>query len=71
MIIPVQCFTCGKLIADKWTKYKDILDTHKHNNIQPADGETSEFVALKELGVKRYCCKRMFLSQVDLVEITT
>ena len=37
MIIPVQCFTCGKLIADKWVKYKEILDTHKHNNIQPDD----------------------------------
>jgi len=27
MIIPVRCFTCGKVIADKWDSYVDLLST--------------------------------------------
>ena len=26
MIIPVRCFTCGKILGDKWTYYKTELD---------------------------------------------
>ncbi|MHA2255894.1 MAG: DNA-directed RNA polymerase subunit N, partial [Candidatus Heimdallarchaeaceae archaeon] len=26
MIIPVRCFTCGSLIADKWDEYKKRID---------------------------------------------
>ena len=25
MIIPVRCFTCKKVIGDKWEKYKGII----------------------------------------------
>ena len=25
MIIPIRCFTCGKLIAHLWEKYEDEL----------------------------------------------
>ncbi len=57
MIIPVRCFTCGKVIADKWEEFKAGV----------AKGENPAEV-LDRLGVKRYCCRRMFLSHVDLVE---
>tara|TARA_Y100000361_G_C11071458_1_gene295933 strand:+ start:555 stop:824 length:270 start_codon:yes stop_codon:yes gene_type:complete len=26
MIIPIRCFTCGKVIADKWNAYKDLIE---------------------------------------------
>ena len=26
MIIPVRCFTCGKVIADKWEYYKEQVE---------------------------------------------
>ena len=26
MIIPVRCFTCGKVLADKWNYYKKEID---------------------------------------------
>jgi DNA-directed RNA polymerase I, II, and III subunit RPABC5 len=25
MIIPVRCFTCGKVTGDKWHKYLELL----------------------------------------------
>jgi DNA-directed RNA polymerase I, II, and III subunit RPABC5 len=27
MIIPVRCFTCGKVIGDKWDDYLELLKT--------------------------------------------
>lgn len=26
MIIPIRCFTCGKVIGNKWNKYLKLLD---------------------------------------------
>ncbi len=26
MIIPVRCFTCGKVIGNKWNQYVKLLD---------------------------------------------
>ncbi|MEM0065875.1 MAG: DNA-directed RNA polymerase subunit N [Sulfolobales archaeon] len=56
MIIPVRCFTCGKVIGHLWDEYVKRV----------ASGENPGKV-LDELGVKRYCCRRMFLSHVDLI----
>lgn len=30
MIIPVRCFTCGKVLADKWEYYKDRCRELEH-----------------------------------------
>lgn len=57
MIIPVRCFTCGKVIGSAWEKYLQLLDGGK---------EAKE--ALDELGLERYCCRRMILSHVDLID---
>ncbi|MEM0042417.1 MAG: DNA-directed RNA polymerase subunit N [Thermofilaceae archaeon] len=57
MIIPIRCFTCGALIADKWNKFAERV----------ARGDDPAKV-LDELGVKRYCCRRMLLSHVDLID---
>merc|ERR1712086_1227727 len=55
-IIPVRCFTCGKVIGDKWERYLELL--HDYN----------EGMALDLLDLKRYCCRRMLLTHVDLIE---
>ena len=55
MIIPVRCFTCGKVIGDKYENYLQYL---KENN--------DECRALDRLGLRRYCCRRMLLTHVDL-----
>jgi DNA-directed RNA polymerase subunit N len=57
MMIPVRCFTCGSLIADKYEEYKKRVGA----------GEDSGKV-LDELGIKKYCCRRMFVSNVDVVD---
>ncbi|KAK9480301.1 DNA-directed RNA polymerase [Lipomyces japonicus] len=57
MIIPVRCFSCGKVVGDKWETYLELL---QHDN--------SEGEALDKLGLKRYCCRRMILTHVDLIE---
>ncbi|KIP06714.1 hypothetical protein PHLGIDRAFT_106692 [Phlebiopsis gigantea 11061_1 CR5-6] len=56
MIIPVRCFSCGKVVGDKWAAYLKLLET-----MQEGD-------ALTELQLKRYCCRRMVLTHVDLIE---
>jgi DNA-directed RNA polymerase subunit N len=62
MIIPVRCFTCNKVIANKWLEYKKKLE---ENNIKDNDNQEEIF---KELEIHRYCCKRMFLGHVDMMD---
>ncbi|KAI0816822.1 8 kDa subunit-domain-containing protein, partial [Trametes gibbosa] len=56
-IIPVRCFSCGKVVGDKWVAYIDLLKNDVH------EGD-----ALDQLQLKRYCCRRMVLTHVDLIE---
>ncbi|CAE6507566.1 unnamed protein product, partial [Rhizoctonia solani] len=56
-IIPVRCFTCGKVIGDKWEEYVKLLRD-----------DVTEGDAMDQLGLKRYCCRRMVLTHVDLIE---
>lgn len=58
MIIPVRCFSCGKVVGDKWETYLSYLE----------DDNMSEGDALDRLKLKRYCCRRMVLTHVDLIE---
>lgn len=53
----MRCFSCGKVIGDKWDAYIALLVSGKE------EGE-----ALTELGLQRYCCRRMVLTHVDLIE---
>lgn len=56
MEFPVRCFTCGSVIGDLYEKYKTGIEA------RPAEE------VLKELGVDRYCCRRMFLGHVEGME---
>lgn len=56
-MVPIRCFTCGAPIGDK---YEEFLRRVKA-------GEDPGKV-LDDLGVKRYCCRRMLLSHVELIE---
>jgi DNA-directed RNA polymerase subunit N len=57
MIIPIRCFSCGKVVGHLWEEYKKRVDA----------GEDSKKV-LDDLGVKRYCCRALFLGSVDLIK---
>ncbi|KAM0694893.1 hypothetical protein Q7P36_005249 [Cladosporium allicinum] len=63
MIIPVRCFSCGKVVGDLWTKYVKLIETGG-----PEGTGIDEGTALTELGLDRYCCRRMLLTHVDLIE---
>lgn len=56
MEFPVRCFTCGSVIGHLYEQYKGAAKDKKAE------------VTLDELGVTRYCCRRMFLSHVDIVQ---
>lgn len=57
MIIPVRCFSCGSLIGDKWDEFAKRVK----------EGEAPGKV-LDSLGVKRYCCRRMLLAHVEIID---
>jgi DNA-directed RNA polymerase I, II, and III subunit RPABC5 len=52
----VRCFTCGKVIGNKWETYLDLLSA----NYDEKD-------ALDALELHRYCCRRMLMTHVDLI----
>ena len=57
MLIPVRCFSCGNLIADKFDDYQTKLKA----------GEDPEKV-LNDLQINRYCCRRMLLTTVETIQ---
>tara|TARA_A100000164_G_C21211652_1_gene454135 strand:+ start:163 stop:396 length:234 start_codon:yes stop_codon:yes gene_type:complete len=76
MIIPVKCFTCGKVLADKYQFYvREVRkikielkqDPEKvvyltRNNVE----KTPEGQILDTLGLTRMCCRRHMLTHVDI-----
>ena len=56
-ILPVRCYTCGKVIGGKWAPYQHLL---------------SEGVDMKEsldrLELKKICCRRMMMGHVELID---
>ena len=56
MLIPVRCFTCGNVIANKFGEYSNRIKA----------GEDPAAV-MDSLNIKRYCCRRMFVSSVETI----
>lgn len=57
MIIPIRCFTCGKVIGNKWDEYVRLVQENPND----------KSAILDRLGLKRFCCRRMLLGHVDLI----
>jgi len=57
VLIPVRCFTCGNLIADRHEDYQNRVKA----------GEEPGKV-LDSLGLQRYCCRRMMLTTVETMQ---
>lgn len=58
MIIPIRCMSCGKPVAHLWEEFKE----------RASRGEAMKKV-LDNLGLERYCCRQMFMGQIDLTDI--
>lgn len=81
MIIPVRCFTCAKVLADKWDYYvrrckeleeemsKSQEDNKKIELNQQHYDKVVRQTVFEELGLDRICCRRMMLGHVDLIDI--
>jgi len=67
VIIPVRCFTCGKIISDVYEEYrKRCVEYKKTVDAGEKPKETPKQI-LDDLGLDRYCCRRMILTHVELI----
>ena len=81
MIIPVKCFTCGAVLADKYRYYQAEVRKRKlakkvGSNTDEIDKvlyltkefheKTPEGEVLDELNMKKMCCRRHFLTHADI-----
>jgi len=57
MLVPVLCFTCGKLIGDKWVEYQTECEKK----------EKTKQEILDNIGFNRYCCRNIFMCHTDLI----
>lgn len=53
-MIPIRCISCGKVVSAYFDEYQK----------RTAEGEDPGQV-LNNLGINRYCCRRMLISHVE------
>ena len=76
MLIPVKCFTCGKVLADKYRFYerevrkmKSVKDMEVNSVIYLTEGKTDktpEGEVLDKLMLYKICCRRHMLTHVNI-----
>jgi len=85
MIIPVRCFTCNKVLGDKWNYFKKELEKNdkEENEFTIEDisipeneenplryfDDNKQKQILEKLGITKMCCVRHFISHIDLIDI--
>ncbi len=57
MLIPIRCFSCNKVIAGSYEEYVSRRDSGE----DPAE-------VMDDLGIERYCCRRVFLAHKDVID---
>jgi DNA-directed RNA polymerases I, II, and III subunit RPABC5 len=76
MLIPVKCFTCGKVLADLYQGYLRMVREKKIKNNMEVDkvvyltktntDKTIEGETLDKLQLNKMCCRRHMLTHVDI-----
>jgi DNA-directed RNA polymerase subunit N (RpoN/RPB10) len=76
MIIPIKCFTCGMVLADKYRFYTEEVRKRKLAKSMDVEkvlyltkefhDKTPEGEVLDELNMTKMCCRRHFLTHVDI-----
>jgi DNA-directed RNA polymerase subunit N len=73
MIIPIRCFTCSKVIADKYDYYhlekSKLAKTTEDSEDLKFFNEIHTKEILDNLGLIRYCCRRSLMSSVDMMDV--
>ena len=77
MIIPVKCFTCGTVLANKYMYYAEKVKTEKLKKgididkviylSQDKVAKSPEALILDELNLHKMCCRRHMLTHVDII----
>jgi DNA-directed RNA polymerase subunit N (RpoN/RPB10) len=74
MIIPVKCFTCGNVLANKYKYYQRTVRERKQNKDQKVvyltpenTRRTYEAEVLDELKLTKLCCRRHMMTHVDII----
>lgn len=57
IIIPVRCFSCGKVIGHLYEDFRKRVKAKE----DPAK-------VMDKLGLKRVCCRGLFLEHIDLIK---
>jgi DNA-directed RNA polymerase subunit N (RpoN/RPB10) len=79
MLIPIRCYTCNKMLADKWEYYERELLRKKLALNKDADpliininaAEMKKTIAgeiMDELGLIRMCCRKVMLTSITLID---
>lgn len=76
MLIPVKCFTCGKVIGDKYLAYQEeVIKVKVERKINPEKIEyldetqmdkSIEGHILDKFKITRICCRRHMLTHVNI-----
>lgn len=76
MLIPIKCFTCGNVLADKYRWYLEEVRKKKANDDMKVEDviyltekqkeKTPEGEVMDKLNLKKYCCRRHMLTHVDI-----
>jgi DNA-directed RNA polymerase subunit N (RpoN/RPB10) len=76
MIVPIRCFTCGRVMADIADFYESEKEKLKENdNKEVVDKVFKNFEKihtgeiLNKLGLKRYCCRRNLITNIDMMDV--
>ena len=82
MLIPIRCFTCGKVLADKWNPFVEIVKNERNKGVldlntnieleyldtnDPTANKSIEGQVMDELNITRYCCRRHMLGNVNII----
>jgi DNA-directed RNA polymerase I, II, and III subunit RPABC5 len=74
MIIPIRCVSCNNVIAGKWQLYVKRVSEYRQQNgekdiqyLTNTIEKTAEGRAMDDLKIIRPCCRRHFLTNVDLL----
>ena len=76
MLIPVKCFTCGKVLGNKYEFYIREIQKRKISKDMQVDkvkyltpefmDKTPEGEVMDILQLTKYCCRRHMLTHVDI-----
>lgn len=76
MIIPVKCFTCGNVLANKYRWYQSEVRKLKSRDQEDITtvqyltkdmvDKTPEGIVLDILKLNKMCCRRHMLTHVDI-----